>query len=416
MRSAEITANEKVATVSELTRQVKALLEQGFASVWVSGEVSNLTRPSSGHLYWTLKDAHAQLRAVMWRSTVRRLRFDVREGLQVIVRGSLNVYPPRGEYQLLVDELHPKGIGAQDLALRQLKEKLLKLGYFAVERKRPVPAFPGHIALVTSPSGAAIRDMLEILGRRWPAAQVWVCPVRVQGPGASEEIAAAIDIVNRIGGIEVLILGRGGGSSEDLAAFNHEIVARAIFQSRLPVISAVGHEIDVTIADLVADKRALTPSEAAELVSPDRAQLLRGLETCAGRMRDLLVGRLETSRRRWQDVTSRRVFAEPLERIRDHERRLDDIETRLGRGMRQRLGQATQLAGAWSARLETLSPLNVLARGYSLTRRASDQHVVRRAGEVCPGDRLVTRLAEGHVVSRVEEVDNGVSLSISNAR
>jgi exodeoxyribonuclease VII large subunit len=406
MRTPAVPENVKIATVSELTRQVKVMLEDGFASIWVSGEVSNLARPSSGHLYLTLKDAHAQIRAVMWRSTARRLRFEVREGLEVIVRGNLNVYPPRGEYQLVVDDLQPKGMGAQDLALRQLKEKLARLGYFAAERKRSVPTFPAHIALVTSPSGAAIRDMLEILGRRWPAAQIWVCPVRVQGPGAAEEVAAAIDIVNRIPGMDVLILGRGGGSSEDLAVFNREIVAHAIFRSRLPVVSAVGHEIDVTIADLVADKRALTPSEAAELVSPDRAQLLRGLQACGARMRDLLAGRLETARNRWQDLISRRVFAEPLERIRERERRLDDMETRLERGMRQRLEQAKRLTDAWTARLETLSPLNVLARGYSLTRRESDKSVVRRASEVGPEERLVTLVGEGRIVSVVEEIDN----------
>jgi exodeoxyribonuclease VII large subunit len=406
MSTAAIPEKIKIATVSELTRQIKVLLEDGFASIWVSGEVANLARPSSGHLYLTLKDSHAQIRAVMWRSTAQRLRFELREGLQVIVRGNLNVYPPRGDYQLIIDELHPKGMGAQDLALRQLKEKLARFGFFARERKRPVPAFPANIAMVTSPSGAAIRDMLEILGRRWPAAQIWICPVRVQGPGAAEEIAAAIDIVNHISAIDVVILGRGGGSSEDLAAFNREIVARAIFHSRLPVVSAVGHETDVTIADLVADKRALTPSEAAELVSPDRTQLLRGLKACAGRMRDLLAGRLEAARVRWQDLIARRVFAKPLERIRESERRLDDVEGRLHRAIRQRLGQAKHLADACSGRLDTLSPLNVLARGYSLTRRESDQNVVRRADEVRPGDRIVTRVSDGRIVSMVEEIEN----------
>jgi exodeoxyribonuclease VII large subunit len=406
MSTAAIPEKIKIATVSELTRQIKVLLEDGFASIWVSGEVANLGRPSSGHLYLTLKDSHAQVRAVLWRSTAQRLRFELREGLQVIVRGNLNVYPPRGDYQLIIDELHPKGVGAQDLALRQLKEKLARFGFFARERKRPVPAFPANIAMVTSPSGATIRDMLEILGRRWPAAQIWICPVRVQGPGAAEEIAAAIDIVNHIPAIDVVILGRGGGSSEDLAAFNREIVARAIFHSRLPVVSAVGHETDVTIADLVADKRALTPSEAAELVSPDRTQLLRGLKACAGRMRELLAGRLEAARVRWQDLASRRVFAKPLERIRENERRLDDAEARLHRAMWQRLGHAKQSADACAGRLDTLSPLNVLARGYSLTRRDCDENVIRRAAEVRPGDRIVTLVSEGRIVSMVQEIEN----------
>ncbi len=394
--------NQKISSVSELTRQIKELLEEGFSSIWVGGEITNLKRPSSGHLYLTLKDAQAQIRGVMWRSTAQRLRFDIQDGLEVIVRGNLSVYPPRGDYQIIIDQLQPKGMGAQDLALRQLKEKLAGLGYFAPERKRPLPVFPRHLALVTSPSGAAIRDMLEILGRRWPSAQVWVCPVRVQGEGAAEEIAAAIELVNRVPGIEVVILGRGGGASEDLAAFNRANVAQAIFQSRVPVVSAVGHEIDVTIADLVADKRALTPSEAAELVTPDRDQLFRQLRAFSERLKDLLNLRLETSRQRWQDLAGRRVFFQPLERIRERERRLDDAEVRLARAIRLRLGRAKQTADAWAARLETLSPLNVLARGYSLTRRDNDQAVVRDSNQVHPGDRLVTLVQHGRIVSRVE--------------
>ena len=395
---------EKVCSVSDLTRQIKALLEEGVGQVWVAGEISNLSRPSSGHLYFSLKDKQAQLRAVMWRSTAWRLRFAVQEGLEVLARGALSVYAPRGDYQLVIDELQPKGLGAQDLALRQLRERLARLGYFAPERKRPVPRFPSHIAVVTSRSGAVVRDMLEILGRRWPAVQVWVCPVRVQGTGAAEEIAAAIRLVNRVPGIEALILGRGGGSSDDLAAFNREIVARAIFESRLPVVSAVGHEIDVTIADLVADKRALTPSEAAELVTPDRQQLLRSLQAQEDRLRELVLGRFQNNRQRLHDLAGRRALAAPLEPIRDRERRLDDLEARLQRAMQQRLAQSRHYADAWAARLETLSPLNVLARGYSLTRRASDQAVVRSSDQVQVGERVVTLLDKGRLLCRVEEI------------
>jgi exodeoxyribonuclease VII large subunit len=294
-------------------------------------------------------------------------------------------------------------MGAQDLALKQLKEKLAQLGYFAPERKRSLPRFPRHIALVTSASGAAIRDILEILGRRWPAAQVWACPVRVQGLGAAEDIAAAIRRVNRLPEIEVLILGRGGGSSEDLAAFNREVVAQAIFASRVPVVSAVGHEIDVTIADLVADKRALTPSEAAELVTPDGGQLLGALQACHGRMRDLLLSRFQTLRGRLQDLTGRRTLAQPLERIRERERRLDDSEARLHRAIQQKLATIRHLADAQAARLETLSPLNVLARGYSLTRRETDQAVVRNPDQVQVGDRVVTLVERGRLLCRVEK-------------
>ena len=396
-------AGIKICSVSDLTRQVNILLGEAFPSIWVAGEIVNLKRATSGHIYLSLKDAHAQVRAVLWRSTANRLRFQVRDGLEIIARGNLSVYAPRGDYQFVIEEVHPKGMGAQDLALKQLKEKLAQLGYFAQERKRPLPRFPRHIALVTSAAGAAIRDVLEILGRRWPAAQVWACPVRVQGLGAAEDIAAAIRRVNRLAEIEVLILGRGGGSTEDLAAFNREVVAQAIFTSRVPVVSAVGHEIDVTIADLVADKRALTPSEAAELVTPDGGQILGALQSCHGRMRDLLLSRFQTLRGRLQDLTGRRTLAQPLERIRERERRLDDSEARLHRAMQQKLATIRHLADSQAARLETLSPLNVLARGYSLTRRETDQAVVRNPDQVQVGDRVVTLVERGKLLCRVEE-------------
>ena len=396
-------AGIKICSVSDLTRQVNILLGEAFPFIWVAGEIVNLKRATSGHIYLSLKDAHAQVRAVLWRSTANRLRFQVRDGLEIIARGNLSVYAPRGDYQFVIEEVHPKGLGAQDLALKQLKEKLAQLGYFAPERKRSLPRFPRHIALVTSASGAAIRDILEILGRRWPAAQVWACPVRVQGLGAAEDIAAAIRRVNRLAEIEVLILGRGGGSTEDLAAFNREVVAQAIFTSRVPVVSAVGHEIDVTIADLVADKRALTPSEAAELVTPDGGQILGALQSCHGRMRDLLLSRFQTLRGRLQDLTGRRTLAQPLERIRERERRLDDSEARLHRAMQQKLATIRHLADSQAARLETLSPLNVLARGYSLTRRETDQAVVRNPDQVQVGDRVVTLVERGKLLCRVEE-------------
>lgn len=392
----------KLCTVSELTLQIKDLVEEGFRSVWVCGEIGSVSRPSSGHLYLTLKDKQAQIRAVLWRLKAQRFRHLVREGHEVIVRGSLNVYPPRGDYQLVIEDLQPRGEGTQDLALRKLKEKLARLGFFAPERKRPLPAFPKHVALVTSPSGAAIRDMLEILSRRWPPARVWVCPVRVQGDDAPREIAWAIDLVNRLAHMDVLILGRGGGSAEDLAAFNDEGVARAIFASRVPVVSAVGHEIDVTIADLVADRRALTPSEAAELVTPDGEQILQGLLACRQRMQRLLERRLDLARQRLHDLLGRRALARPLEPVRVREERLDDLEGRLNRAIRQQWTRARQKLDASAARLGALSPLNVLARGYSLTQREQDHLVLRESGQVQPGDRIVTILAKGVIASRVE--------------
>jgi exodeoxyribonuclease VII large subunit len=397
-----IPTNVKVLSVSELTAQVKNTLEDGFTTVWISGEVTGFKKHQSGHWYFKLRDAGAVLGAVMYRGVNLRARFDPKDGMEVIARGRLSVYPPQGNYQIQIEELHAAGLGAQEIALRQLKEKLFNKGYFAPDRKRLLPRFPKKIALVTSPSGAAVRDMLEILGRRWPAAEIWVCPVRVQGDTAPAEIVGGLQLVNSTGGFDVVILGRGGGSSEDLAAFNDESVADAIFLSRTPVVSAVGHEIDLTVADLVADVRALTPSEAAERVVPDRAELLRWLGETEGRLRELLWGRLENAQKRLQDIADRRVFRRPLDGVHDLEQRLDGLGERLHRGGRQRLERSRQQLEAAAARLETLSPLNVLARGYSLTRRATDQQVVRSADQVQPGEVLLTVVHQGRIISRVE--------------
>jgi exodeoxyribonuclease VII large subunit len=398
----------KVLSVSELTQAVKSVLEDGFRSVWVSGEVSNLSRPASGHQYLTLKDANAQLRAVVWRGVALRLRFDMRDGMEVIARGRLGVYVPRGEYQLVIEEVQPKGIGELELALRQLKEKLFRLGYFDAARKKPLPPFPRRVALVTSPTGAAVRDMLEILGRRWPLAEVVVCPVKVQGDGAAQEIAAAIRLLNRLAAsaalpVDVMIVGRGGGSLEDLWAFNEECVAQAIFTSNVPVVSAVGHEIDVTIADLVADRRALTPSEAAELVVPQMSDHRDALDALRTRLHDCVAGRLQFVRQRLADLAARRVFRLPLEPIRELERRLDERAERLRRAVQTRLARAHGQVEAAAGRLESLSPLNVLARGYSLTRTEATMAVLRSPDQVRPGDRIETLVAHGRVISRVEE-------------
>ena len=271
----------KVLSVSEITSGIKTSLEEKYPSVWVAGEVSNISRPNSGHIYLTLKDATSQLGSVIYRGVSLRLKFEPRDGMEVLARGRISVYAPRGNYQLIIEELQPKGIGALELALRQLKEKLLVKGYFEPNRKKSLPRFPRSVALVTSPTGAAVRDMLEIFTKRWPMANLTVCPVRVQGEGSAQEIAAMIRMLNRLqqeGRIQLdaIICGRGGGSLEDLWAFNEEIVADAIFASQIPILSAVGHEIDVTIADLVADYRALTPSQAVTALTPDREELLAG--------------------------------------------------------------------------------------------------------------------------------------------
>ncbi|MGL6094438.1 MAG: exodeoxyribonuclease VII large subunit, partial [Fimbriiglobus sp.] len=272
----------KVFTVSGVTTAVKVRLEEHFPSVWVAGEVSNFVRASSGHMYFTLKDDEAAIRCVMWRAFGLRLRFDPRNGMEVVVRGGLTVFAPRGDYQLIVEELEPKGVGAAELALRQLKEKLLQRGYFDPKRKKPLPRFPRRIGLIASPTGAAVRDMLEILAHRWPRADAVLRPSRVQGAGAADDVALAVRQLNYLHKqnllpIDAIVIGRGGGSSEDLAAFNEEVVADAIYNSVIPVVSAVGHEIDVSIADLVADYRALTPSQGITALCPDRGELLDGL-------------------------------------------------------------------------------------------------------------------------------------------
>jgi exodeoxyribonuclease VII large subunit len=398
-------STERPLSVWELTSQIKDLLEAAFPEVWVVGEVSNFARPQSGHCYLTLKDDRAQLRAVMWRGVAVRLRFDLHDGLEVICRGHLDVYAQRGSYQLIIEDIVPRGMGALELALRQLREKLAREGLFEPQRKRPLPPLVRRIAVVTSPTGAAIRDFLQVLGRRWRGADVLVVPVRVQGEGAAAEIAAAIETVNRLTmPFDCLVVTRGGGSMEDLWAFNEEVLVRAIFASRIPVISAVGHEIDVTLSDLVADVRALTPSEAAELVAPAAEELTGRLRQLQRRLLAGLRWRAASARSRLDALAAHRAFRRPFSQVHDLARRLDELESSMGRAVRRRLQLARRHLDQTAARLESLSPLAVLARGYSLTQRADDGRLVRDAAELQPGERIATRFARGKAVSRVEEV------------
>jgi exodeoxyribonuclease VII large subunit len=395
-------------SVGELTRSLKQLVEESFASVWVEGEVSNLKRHTSGHVYLTLKDEEAPLGAVLFRGVALRMRFDLQDGMRVIVRGRLTLYMPRGEYQLLIEEVHPKGIGPLELAFRQLKEKLSAKGYFDPQRKKKLPRIPRRVVLVTSASGSAVRDMLEVLSRRWPAVEVWVRPVRVQGDGAALEMAEAIAALNRLQpadghAIDVLILGRGGGSLEDLWPFNEECLAEAIVASRIPIVTGIGHEDDLTIADMVADRRALTPSEAAELIVPDRTKVLEWLSELDTRFLTLLSRRVELLRGRLDDLANRRVFRLPLDRVRSEEERLDEVQERMGRAIQKRLELAHQRIDATTAQLETLSPLNVLNRGYSLTHLEGSRDMIRSAHQVQRGQRIVTRVRHGQITSRVEE-------------
>jgi exodeoxyribonuclease VII large subunit len=388
-------------TVSQIMSQIRNVLEGEFRNVWVVGEVTKVNLHRSGHLYFDLKDANAILHVTMWRTAVQRLSALPEAGTEVFVRGRATVYDPQGNLQLNVDQILPKGLGAQDLALRRLKERLHKQGYFAAERKRPLPRFPRRIVLMASPSGAAIRDMLEVLRHRWPAAEVWVVSVGVQGPGAPDSIAAKFALVNRCSGVDVVILGRGGGSSEDLSAFNDERVAHAIFRCKFPVVTAIGHEIDLTIADLVADHRAITPTDAANHVAPDRRKLVEDLRLRALRMHDLLQSKLLAIKNRLLDLAQRRVFCMPLERLHERERALDDWSDRLARAMQKRVQLARKGVEVAAAKLESLSPLNVLARGYSLT-RTSEGQVVRDAQQVQVGDAVEIVLHQGGLRARVE--------------
>lgn len=396
--------SQPVLTVSALTALIKEVVEGSFPLIWVSGEISNFSRPQSGHCYLTLKDEQAQIRAVIWRGAAATIRCDLHDGLEVICRGHLDLYAPRGSYQLVIEELQPKGIGALEQRLRLLREKLAAEGLFDRGRKRPIPSFPRRIAVVTSPTGAAIRDFLQVLGRRWRGCDVLIVPVRVQGVGSADEIARAVGAVNRLlTPIDVLVLARGGGSLEDLWAFNEEAVVRAIAASRIPIVTGVGHEIDVTLADLVADLRALTPSEAAERVVPAiddiRAQL-------SGRQQQLtaaLRNRVGSARRRLEALADRRVMRKPFDRLHEFGQQLDQWSARAERAARRRIAHARQCATGMTARLESLSPLGVLSRGYTLTTRPTGQ-LITGASELSPGDLIETRFARGQAVSRVERV------------
>ena len=395
-----------VQTVSELTGEIKDLIEGNLPEVWVCGEVSSCLRANSGHIYFTLKDAGAQVSAVVWRNTASRFRFELHDGLQVVVNGSVEVYAPRGSYQVIVRQLIPQGVGALELAFRQMHAKLEAEGLFNAARKRPIPRFPNRIALVTSPTGAAVRDMIQVITRRWPAADIIIVPVKVQGDGAAQEIATALRNVHRLPDVDVVICGRGGGSLEDLWAFNEEAVARALAACRLPVISAVGHEIDVTIADLVADVRALTPSEAGERVVPDHAEVTRALDNLRQRLVSGLKNRAVKARLQLDGLASRRVIARPFQRVHDEFTRLDELDVRLRRAARQRAIVAKQQLDLTAATLDALSPLKVLGRGYSITRRAETGGLVTASDQLAIGDRITTILAAGQLTSRVESTEN----------
>jgi exodeoxyribonuclease VII large subunit len=396
---------ENAQSVSEVTSRVKEHVESRFADVWVAGEVSNLTRASSGHIYLSLKDETALLRAVVWRGTVSQLAIEPADGLQVVCHGRIEVYPPRGTYQLTIDRLHAVGTGALEAALRRLHARLDAEGLFAPGRKRPLPAFPRRIALVTSPTGAAIADFLECLFGRWRGSEVIVVPSRVQGAGAAEELATALATAARlVPAVDCIALVRGGGSLEDLWSFNEEVLVRAIAAAPIPVVCGVGHEIDVTLADLAADVRALTPTDAAARVAPDGRRLAADVAGAAERLRSALARRVETARDRLRQLAGSRIFADPTRIVRDRRDATDQQVVRLARQARVAVSRGRERLGAATARLEAGSPLRLLARGWSATFRDGDPSALRSVAGLRVGDPLVTRLADGQILSRLESI------------
>ena len=388
-------------TVSELTQIIKGTLERELEPFWVVGEISNFRIPPSGHLYFTLKDDKSQISAVMFRRQGQGLGFQPENGMEVFCFGRVSVYPVRGDLQLYVESMEPKGRGALYLAFEQLKKRLAEEGLFAVERKRPLPFLPASIGLVTSLQGAALRDMLRIIGDRFPDRRIVIRPVKVQGDGAAAEIAGAVTELGRSGEVEVMIVGRGGGSLEDLWAFNEEVVARAIFAAGVPVISAVGHEIDFTIADFVADHRAPTPTAAAEMVVPRKADLMERVEEMRGRLLREIHGRLDQEREAWAGLARR--LADPRRRLQENQMRLDELSLALGRRFQDHLGRLKNRLTQGVGRLSSLSPLAVLERGYSIAHRMPEGLIIKDSAPLKIGDLLRITFARGRSLCRVEE-------------
>jgi exodeoxyribonuclease VII large subunit len=436
-----------ILTVSELTQEIRDILEMKFPNIWVEGEISNLRVPASGHTYFTLKDDFSQIRAVLFKMQARTLRFVLEDGLHVICRGRVSLYERRGEYQLILEEVEPKGIGALQLAFLQLKDRLEKEGLFDPVHKRPLPMIPQSIGIVTSPTGAVIRDMLHIIHRRFENIHILLSPVRVQGEGASLEIAKAIEDFNNWMNVDVIIVGRGGGALEDLWPFNEEIVARAIYHSKIPIISAVGHETDYTISDFVADLRAPTPSAAAELVVRDKQELKNIIHYLEGRLESQILQILQENR---TDLSHfRKILTDPRNKIEAYILRVDDLANRfhiltswalkrkrerslhLGerlflqnpiqrvKNLRLFISETTKrhaqmirhsieiqkqkMAGIFG-KLDSLSPLSILQRGYSITRKLPSLHILRDAAFVREGDKVEVTLHKGTLFCDVEKM------------
>jgi exodeoxyribonuclease VII large subunit len=393
-------AERVVYSVAQLNAEARLLLESGLPPLWVEGEISNFSAPSSGHWYFTLKDRTAQIRCAMFRGANSRLRFRPKDGLQVLVRGRVSLYEPRGDYQMIAEMMEDAGEGALQREFEKLKAKLAAEGLFDVGLKRPLPPMPKRIAIVTSPTGAAVRDVLHILARRFPPAAVLVVPTPVQGAAATESIVAAIDAVSRRGDADVLVLTRGGGSIEDLWCFNDERVARAIRRCAIPVVCGIGHEIDFTIADFAADLRAPTPSGAAELVVPDRRTLLATLDATELRLRRFMAQLLSRATERYETLAQRLTRAHPGTRLRQQVQRLDELDMRLRRAWEGRFTRSQQRLLLAQRGLDAISPLATLDRGFAIVTRP-DGSVVQDAATLQPGDAIEARLARGVVQAQV---------------
>ncbi len=395
-----------VYSVSEVNGLIKNVIDgvPELSGVYIRGELSNYKIYPSGHHYFTLKDAESSLRCVMFKSSAVRLRFRPESGMKVIAFGRISVFPRDGAYQLYCGALTPDGVGDLHVAFEQLKEKLYREGLFDESHKKPLPAYPRRIAVVTSSAGAAVHDMIRILRRRYPIAKVLLLPVRVQGAEAPPEIVGAIRYANRWRLADVLITGRGGGSLEDLWAFNDERVARAIYESEIPVISAVGHEPDVTIADFVADRRASTPSNAAEIAVPDMTELLRALTDTQGRMTQGICRLLERQAERLEAIRSKRVLSDPMAFLQDRRLQLDYVQQKLSAAAKGQLEEDVRRFTRLTAALDALSPLKVLGRGYAMA-QSEDGAILRDSAQVSPGDRIRVQLARGSLNCSVESAE-----------
>jgi len=391
---------KRIYTVSILTREIKALLETSFPRLWVEGEISNFKRHSSGHLYFTLKDENAQIRCAMWRFKADELRFRLEDGLKVLLEADVQVYERSGTYQLVVQQLQPAGVGELQLAFEQLKKRLQAEGLFDSDIKQELPLYPERIGIVTSPTGAAIRDIVSVIQRRYPPAEILLYPVKVQGEGAGTEIAAAIKEFNEYGNVDVLIVGRGGGSLEDLWAFNEEIVARAIFSSRIPIISAVGHEIDFSIADFVADRRAPTPSAAAEIVVPDRSELRGILAYYQERYQSHLLQKLNTFRDKIVAFQKSYAFRRPEDLLYQKVQRLDELWRLIQSNLEYTLDRKKQRLENIRLRLRALNPSEVLRRGYSICYK--DGQILKDVKDVKTLDMVQVKLHKGQFISQVQ--------------